>query len=57
LRVAQISNNVSVNEEVDPQIIIAGLKAEIVQLKAELSLLRGESVGSDQALQEYEKEG
>ncbi|KAJ3362418.1 Kinesin- protein 6 [Allomyces javanicus] len=44
-RVALISNRVSVNEEVDPQLIIAKLRAQVAQLKAELALLRGDAGG------------
>ncbi|ORZ38911.1 P-loop containing nucleoside triphosphate hydrolase protein [Catenaria anguillulae PL171] len=52
-RVALISNRVSVNEELDPYMIIARLKQQIQQLKAELALARGES-SSDEPLPDYE---
>ena len=41
-RVAMISNQVSVNEELDPAIVIRRLKKEIRDMKDELKLLRGE---------------
>ena len=41
-RVAMISNEVSVNEELDPAIVIRRLKKEIRDMKDELKLLRGE---------------
>ncbi|KAI9159555.1 hypothetical protein H9P43_008895 [Blastocladiella emersonii ATCC 22665] len=54
-RVALINNRVSVNEELDPYMVIARLKQQILQLKAELALARGESAdGVDDALPEYE---
>ncbi|KNE54260.1 hypothetical protein AMAG_00252 [Allomyces macrogynus ATCC 38327] len=54
-RVALISNRVSVNEEVDPQLIIAKLRAQVAQLKAELALLRGDAGGDPtDELPEYE---
>lgn len=43
-RVALIKNNIQRNETVDPAIIIARLKKENAQLKAELALLKGEDV-------------
>ncbi|KAJ3373821.1 Kinesin- protein 6 [Allomyces arbusculus] len=54
-RVALISNRVSVNEEVDPQLIIAKLRTQVAQLKAELALLRGDAGGDPtDELPEYE---
>lgn len=40
-RVAKIQNLVSRNEQVDPGVIIARLKKEVAELKAEISLLKG----------------
>lgn len=37
-----IKNDVELNEEVDPKLLIDKLKRDIVQLKEELSLLSGE---------------
>jgi len=37
-----IKNDVELNEEVDPKLLIDKLRREIVQLKEELSLLSGE---------------
>ena len=42
MRVALIKNDLSRNETVDPGIIIARLKKENAQLKAEIALLKGE---------------
>ena len=42
MRVALIKNELQRNEEVDPRIIIAKLKNENAQLKAEIALLKGE---------------
>ncbi|KAJ3105594.1 Kinesin- protein 6 [Phlyctochytrium planicorne] len=53
-RVALISNLAHVNEEVDPRLLIAKLRREIVRLKAELAIARGES--SDEPLPDYEKD-
>jgi kinesin family protein 6/9 len=41
-RVAQISNRLEINEEVDPKLMIARLKAQVVDLKAALAEARGE---------------
>lgn len=47
-RVAMVSNSVQVNEEVDPVMIVRRLKAEIIELKEEIALLRGgEGGGGD----------
>ncbi|KAJ3390452.1 Kinesin- protein 6 [Entophlyctis sp. JEL0112] len=54
-RVALISNRAEVNEEIDPRLVIARLKREIIALKAELAIARGE-VGDDGDLPEYELE-
>ena len=42
-RVALIKNSVTRNQTDDPGIIIARLKKENAQLKAEIALLKGES--------------
>lgn len=55
-RVALISNNAHLNEEMDPGMVIARLKKEIVILKAELAIARGESGDTDITLPDYEKE-
>ncbi|KAJ3071202.1 Kinesin- protein 6 [Podochytrium sp. JEL0797] len=55
-RVALISNTAKVNEEVDPRLIIARLRREIVRLKAELAVARGETGEGNGELPEYEKE-
>ena len=44
------------NEEVDPKLVIARLKREIVRLKAELAVSRGGSDYQDGVLPDYEKE-
>ena len=41
MRVALLKNNVIKNETVDPGVIIARLKKENAQLKAEIALLKG----------------
>ncbi len=48
-RVALIHNDASLNEEVDPQLVIARLRAEVVALKAEIALLRGGAVSVPRA--------
>ncbi|KAJ3134119.1 Kinesin- protein 6 [Physocladia obscura] len=54
-RVALISNKAELNEEIDPKLIIAKLKREIVRLKSELAIARGETGGdSSEELPEYE---
>jgi kinesin family member 6/9 len=55
MRVAQIKNVVSVNEEVDPSMVIARLKKEVATLKAELRLLKGNENDDDDALTESER--
>ena len=50
-----VSNSVQMNEEVDPVRVVRRLKAEIVELKEEIALLRGgngESVELDDAAQD-----
>lgn len=42
MRVALINNTLMRNETVDPGVIIARLKKENAQLKAEIALLKGE---------------
>jgi len=41
-RVALVANRLEVNEELDPKLLVARLKAEIKELKEEIQLLRGE---------------
>lgn len=41
-RVAMIRNDVMVNEELDPKLLIARLKREVQQLKEELAMATGE---------------
>jgi kinesin family protein 6/9 len=41
MRVACITNSAVVNEQADPSLVINRLKAEIVELKAEIRLLKG----------------
>ena len=41
-RVAMVKNDANVNEEVDPNLVIRRLKAEITQLKEEIAFLKGE---------------
>jgi kinesin family protein 6/9 len=55
-RVALISNKAELNEEVDPQLVIARLKKEIERLKAELAIARGDTSDSTDELPEYEIE-
>jgi kinesin family member 6/9 len=55
-RVALISNIAQINEEVDPKLVIARLKREIVRLKAELAIARGEAGDAADALPDYERE-
>ncbi|KAJ3017417.1 Kinesin- protein 6 [Thoreauomyces humboldtii] len=56
-RVALVSNNAQLNEELDPRLQIARLKREVARLKVELAIARGET-GDDagEELPEYEKE-
>lgn len=54
MRVAMIKNTVERNESIDPGVIIAKLKQENMQLKAELALLRGGDVKD--SLERYEVE-
>ncbi|KAJ3324728.1 Kinesin- protein 6 [Boothiomyces sp. JEL0866] len=55
-RVALIANNATLNEELDPQLTISRLKAEIARLKAELAIARGESLENNEELPDYEKD-
>ncbi|KAI8613988.1 P-loop containing nucleoside triphosphate hydrolase protein [Chytriomyces sp. MP71] len=55
-RVALVSNRAQVNEEVDPQKIIARLKREVTRLKAELRIARGETGEEGDDLPDYEKD-
>ncbi len=55
-RVALISNNITVNEELDPYLTIERLKREILELRAEIAMLRGETGDSGDDLPDYEKE-
>ena len=41
-RVALIANRLEVNEELDPRLLVARLKAEVRELKEEIQILRGE---------------
>lgn len=54
-RVALISNNATLNEEMDPKLVISRLKQEISRLKAELAIARGEGTEYTEELPEYEK--
>jgi kinesin family protein 6/9 len=54
-RVALISNSVSLNEEMDPQLVIARLKQEILRLKAELAIARGDGDEYPEGLPDYEQ--
>ena len=50
-----VANSVQVNEEVDPVMVVRRLKAEIVELKEEISLLKGGEGGAadvDEAAQD-----
>ncbi|KAJ8330172.1 hypothetical protein O5D80_001743 [Batrachochytrium dendrobatidis] len=56
-RVALISNNATLNEELDPQLVIQRLRQEIARLKAELAIARGETGLDDgETLPSYELE-
>eukprot|EP00842_Homolaphlyctis_polyrhiza_P004252 jgi/Hompol1/4828/HPOL_003988-RA len=56
-RVALISNNATLNEEIDPRLLIARLKNEIAKLKAELAIARGETSSEiAEDLPDYEKQ-
>jgi kinesin family protein 6/9 len=46
-RVALIKNDVSLNEELDPQLLIGRLKGEIAQLKEQLALSSGDQSTDD----------
>ena len=54
MRVALIKNDLLRNETVDPGVIIARLKKENAQLKAEIALLKGEDTKEE--LDKYEIE-
>jgi kinesin family member 6/9 len=55
--VALISNRAILNEELDPQLIIARLKREIARLRAELAIARGDTGQDDgEELPGYEKD-
>ncbi|CAK4088615.1 unnamed protein product [Aphanomyces euteiches] len=54
-RVARVRNDAHLNEEVDPAIVIRRLKAQIVSLQEELSVLKGEAKEGDE-LKDYEKD-
>merc|ERR1719188_1878582 len=51
-RVAQIQNNAKVNEELDPNLLIARLKCEVSELKEEVRVARGGQDGEEQGLKE-----
>jgi kinesin family member 6/9 len=42
MRVAMIKNVVAKNERVDPEFVIQRLKREIIELKSEIAMLKGE---------------
>ncbi|ETV70453.1 hypothetical protein H257_14115 [Aphanomyces astaci] len=54
-RVARVRNDAHLNEEVDPVILIRQLKAQIVALQEELTVLKGDVKEGDD-LKEYEKD-
>ena len=54
-RVALISNDAHVNEELDPQAMIAALKEEIKMLKYQIQVLSGEEVVNELNSHEIEK--
>lgn len=54
-RVALISNKATLNEELDPKLVISRLKQEIIRLKAELAIARGEGEYTAD-LPDYEKD-
>ncbi|ETV91670.1 hypothetical protein H310_13747 [Aphanomyces invadans] len=54
-RVARVRNDAHLNEEVDPVIVIRQLKAQIVALQEELTVLKGEAKEGDE-LKEYEQD-
>eukprot|EP00111_Clytia_hemisphaerica_P022991 TCONS_00067660-protein len=54
-RVAMIKNDAILNEELDPQLMIAKLKREVQQLKDELSLATGEQYETDLTQDEKER--
>lgn len=49
-RVAQIQNNARVNEELDPNLLIARLKRELADLKAEVKVAKKSKEGEQQEL-------
>ena len=53
-RVALVANTMSVNEEVDPKLLVGRLKAEIRELKEEIQMLRGE--GYERAVEALSEE-
>ncbi|KAI8819646.1 P-loop containing nucleoside triphosphate hydrolase protein [Fimicolochytrium jonesii] len=55
-RVALISNNATLNEELDPHLLIARLKREVARLKVELAIARGETGDQSDELPAYEIE-
>ncbi|TMW61922.1 hypothetical protein Poli38472_010985 [Pythium oligandrum] len=52
-RVARVRNDARLNEEVDPQIIIRQLKAQVASLQEELAIARGDVKEGDE-LKDYE---
>jgi kinesin family protein 6/9 len=48
-RVAQIKNDANVNEELDPNLIIARLKGQIATLKEEVTFLKGGEDGGEES--------
>ena len=54
-RVSKIQNYVSRNEQVDPGLIIQRLKKEVAELKAELSMLKGEETKEHLTAEDIER--
>ncbi|XP_032228213.2 kinesin-like protein KIF6 isoform X2 [Nematostella vectensis] len=54
-RVAMIKNDVLLNEEIDPKLMIAQLKREIQQLKAELAMATGQEYTGQLDDNEYDR--
>ena len=54
-RVALIKNDVMLNEELDPKLMIQKLKREILQLKEELAMATGEQRTDDLSAEDLER--
>ncbi|DAZ95027.1 TPA: hypothetical protein N0F65_003744 [Lagenidium giganteum] len=54
-RVARVRNDARLNEEVDPQVIIRQLKAQLAGLQEEMAILKGDAKEGDE-LKDYEKD-